>query len=262
MIVLGLDISFCAFKVWYRDMYVYKRTWLINFLTPILEPVLYVVAFGFGLGAMISMLVYEGYKINYLTFVAPAIISITALNYSFFETTYGSFVRMYYQKTFDGIISTPLSAEDVILGEILWGATKSVISGSLMLIVIASLKLVVFPSALFIIPVCLLSGLVFGGLGMVFTSVTPRIDMFNIPVFVIFLPMYFFSGTFFPLTNLPNWAQMIAQVFPLTHLTLLIRNFGMGIFNLQMIYSFIYLFILCLVFIYLSIVMMKRRLIK
>jgi len=262
MILLGLDISYRAYKVWRRDFIVYMRTWITNLAAPILEPILYLFAFGFGLGAMVENINYQGYEISYIKFFAPAIISITALNYSFFETTYASFVRMYYQKTFDSIISTPLSIEDVILGEILWGATKSVMAGTIMLIVIAIYGLLEFPSALLIIPLSFFSGLLFGAFGMIFTSMVPRIDMFNIPVFLLFLPMYLFSGTFFPLENLPKWAQTVAQFFPLTHFTYLIRNSAMGILNTRMLFSLLFLGILCLVLLYIAIIWMKKKLIK
>lgn len=262
MIIFGLDISYRAYKVWWRNFLVYIRTWLTNLLAPILEPILYLFAFGFGLGAIVEKINYQGIEISYIKFFAPAIIAITTLNYSFFETTYASFVRMYYQKTFDSIISTPLSIEDVIMGEILWGATKSIMAGTIMLIVISFYGILTYPSALLIIPLSFFSGLLFGSLGLIFTSIVPRIDMFNIPVFLLFLPMYLFSGTFFPLENLPKWAQKIAYIFPLMHFTYLIRNCAMGIFNMQMLVSLLFLIILCLLFLYIAIVWMKKKLIK
>ncbi len=262
MILLGLDISYRAYMVWRRDFTVYTRTWLTNFVAPILEPVLYLFAFGFGFGVMIDKINYQGYEISYIRFFAPAIIAITTLNYSFFETTFGSFVRMYYQKTFDSIISTPLSIEDVILGEILWGATRSFMAGTIMLIVIAFYGILEFPSALLIIPLSFFCGLLFGSLGMIFTSIVQRIDMFNIPIFLLFMPMYLFSGTFFPLENLPKWMQNVAQVFPLTHFTYLIRNSAMGIFDVRMLFSLLFLVILCFILLYIAIVWMKRKLIK
>ena len=106
-------------RVWQRDLKVYKKTWKINFVPPLLEPLFYVLAFGLGLGAMVGRIKYLGTEISYVSFIAPALISITIMNNAFFENTYASFVRMYYQKTFDSMMATPLSLEDIITGEII-----------------------------------------------------------------------------------------------------------------------------------------------
>jgi len=103
--------------VWQRDLKVYKKTWKINFIPPLLEPLLYLLAFGLGLGAMVGKINYHASEISYVAFIAPALISITIMYNAFFENTYVSFVRMYYQKTFDSMMATPLSMEDVITGE-------------------------------------------------------------------------------------------------------------------------------------------------
>lgn len=109
-----------VWKVWHRNKDVFMKTYKVNFLPPLLEPILYLFALGFGVGSFIDVI--EG--MSYPQFIAPALISISIMNSAFFECTYGSYVRMYYQKTFDAIIATPLSIEEVITGELLWGATR------------------------------------------------------------------------------------------------------------------------------------------
>lgn len=111
------DVSYRVWKTWLRDKDVFMKTIKVSFIPPSLEPLLYLIAMGFGLGTYAGNI--EG--IPYAMFIAPALIFISMMN-SFFECTYGSFVRMYYQKTFDAIIATPLNIEEVILREILWGS--------------------------------------------------------------------------------------------------------------------------------------------
>ena len=111
------NLSRLAWAVWRRNLDVYLKSWRVNLLTPAFEPVLYLLALGFGVGSYISEI--DG--VPYVRFIAPALVAISVMNASFFECTYGSYVRMYYQKTFDAIVATPVSIEEVIPGEILWG---------------------------------------------------------------------------------------------------------------------------------------------
>jgi lipooligosaccharide transport system permease protein len=148
------------------------------------------------------------------------------MNSAFFECTYGSYVRMYYQKSFDAMIATPLSIEDVIAGELLWGATRSVIYVAIMLPVLAVFGVISLPLSLLAIPVAFLGGLMFAGIAMCFTAVTPSIDTLNYPSFLFITPMSLFSGTFFPLTLLPVLLQYLAlALLPLTHLVAIMRMF-------------------------------------
>ena len=126
----------------------YRKIWLVNFLVPLFEPLLYLAAFGIGLSALIGKVSYHGTELSYIEFIAPALLAITIMYNAFFENTYASFVRMYYQKTFDAMMATPLSLEDIIAGEIVWGATKSVIAAAIMLAVISLFGLVHFPHGL------------------------------------------------------------------------------------------------------------------
>ena len=106
------NISWRFGSVWRRNLIVYRRIWKVNFLVPLLEPALYILAFGLGFQGLIKELTYGGETLTYTRFMAPALIGISIMYNSFFETTYASFVRMYYQKTFDGMMTTPLSLEE------------------------------------------------------------------------------------------------------------------------------------------------------
>lgn len=258
----GFDLSPRLVRVWQRNLLVYRKTWKISFVPPLLEPLFYLAAFGVGLGGMVGSLAYNGVSTGYTTFIAPALIAINIMQSAFFETTYASFVRMYYQKTFDAMLTTPLTVEEVITGEILWGATKAVIGTSLMMIVVAGFGLLHFPHALLLLPVALLGGLAFACAGMLCTAIVPAIETFNLPVFLFITPMFLFSGTFFPLENLPAWAQIFALSLPLTHLVELCRSLALGRYSVTSLYALGYLAVWCVFLVPLAILLMRRRLIR
>ncbi len=256
------NISWRSFYVWSRDRDVYMNTWKTNFIPPLLEPIFYIFAFGAGLGAMIEGVQYLGMKISYISFIAPGLIAIDMMFQSFYENSYGSFVRMYYQKTFDAIIATPLMVEDVIAGELFWGATKSFVGSVIMLIVISCFGLVSYPSALLILPFSLLAGLLFASIAICFTGILPTIDTFNIPVFLFITPMFLFSGTFFPIELLPLWAQQVALFLPLTHVVNITRSACLGVYDPLIWVGLAGVAAATLFFFFLGIYLMKRRLIR
>ncbi len=256
------NLSWRFILVWNRNVVVYKKIWFVNFLVPLLEPLMYLAAFGVGLSSFIRQVDYQGAPIAYVAFIAPALLAITIMYNAFFENTYASFVRMYYQKTFDAMMATPLSLEDIIAGEIVWGATKSVIAGAIVLAVIACFGLVSFPLGLLILPLSFLGGLAFGTVGMIFTGITPTIDMYNLPIFLFITPMFLFSGTFFPTTALPGWAQKLALALPLTHLVNLCRALCLGKAALDLTWSVLYIAAVFVLTFPVALIVMRRRLIS
>ncbi len=256
------NISWRFLSVWQRNLIVYRKIWKVNFMVPLLEPAFYILAFGLGFQGLVTNLSYGGQALTYTQFMAPALIGISIMYNSFFETTYASFVRMYYQKTFDGMMTTPLSLEEIILAEIVWSATKAAAAAAIMLLVLGLFGFVVFPSGLLVIPLAFLGGLAFGSIGMFFTGITPSIDMFNLPIFLFITPMFLFSGTFFPVAGLPVWAQSAALAFPLYHLVELTRLFCLGRVETSPLLSLSYLVLFTLCFLFLALTTMRRRLVK
>jgi lipooligosaccharide transport system permease protein len=232
----------------------------------LLEPILYLVAFGFGLGGFVQ-------NINgqpYINFLAPALVAIAVMNGSFFECTYASFVRMYFQKTFDAIVATPVSVEEVVAGELLWGATRSTINVTIVLAVIAAFGLITSPLFLLVPLIAFFGGLMFAAIAMCFTALAPNIDFFNYPAFLFITPMLFLSGTFFPLTALPSAVQALAMVvLPLTHVVNLCRGAVVSMVEpilglsteMLLIVSFVWLVAVTVLFFILAINLMKKRLI-
>lgn len=250
-----------AWRVWQRDFDVYLTAWKTEFLPPLAEPILYVFSFGFGLGALLREITYQGRTLSYLAFMAPGIVAMAIMFWAFFETTYSSFVRMYYQRTFDAILATPLLVEDVILGEMLWGTTKAVIAATIMLGVLSALGLTAFPSSLWVVPIAVVAGLLFAALGLVTTALTRIISQFNVPIFVLIMPMFTFGGTFFPVDVLPGWAQAIAWCLPLTHVSFLVRAAVLGWWHPGIVASVLYIASAALALACAALVLMKRRLI-
>lgn len=254
------ELTYRVWKVWRRDFDVFMKTWKVNFFPPLLEPILYLIAMGYGLGSLISKPI-EG--LSYIQFIAPALVAISVMNSSFFECTYGSFVRMYYQRTFDGIIATPISVEEVIAGELLWGGTRSLISSTIVLGVVAAFGLIASPLFVMILPTAFVGGLMFSSIGMCFTAIAPNIDFFNYPAFLLITPMLLLSNTFFPLNNLPQTLQTVAvAVLPLVHQVTLTRGLILGNLESLMLVSITWISAVTIFFFVLSINLMKRRLIK
>jgi len=259
---MNVNISIRFMRIWQRNLTVYRENWKVNFLPPLLEPFFYLLAFGIGFSGLINSVSYDSREVSYVRFIAPALVAINIMNNAFFENTFGSFVRMYYQKTFDAMMATPLNAEEIITGEIVWGATKSVIGTVIMLIVISFFGLVSYPEGILIVFAAFLGGIAFGSTAMFFTGMVERIELFNLPIFLFITPMFLFGGTFFPITGLPVWAQHFALVLPLTHLVNLVRALSFGIWNSELLISFCYLTVFCLIMFPLAIFKMRRRLIK
>jgi lipooligosaccharide transport system permease protein len=261
-------LTYRVWSVWQRNFDVFKKTIFVNFLPALLEPILYLAAFGVGLGALITGTI-EGS--SYIQFIGPGLISIAVMYGSFFECTYASFVRMYYQKTFDAIIATPINLDEVIAGELLWGATRATINGTIVLVIVAAFGLVSSPLALFVPLLAFLGGLLFASLGMCFTALAANIDFFNFPSFLFITPMFLLSGTFFPLTVLPSVLQTAAlSVLPLTHLVGLTRWLVLGRMEsflglspeVLAGLSIVWMLVVAMFFFVLSIVLMRRKLIK
>lgn len=253
-----IDITGRVQSVWRRNWDAFLRTYQVNFIPPFVEPVLYLLALGYGLGTYVESV--NG--IPYPVFIAPALVSISVMYSSFFECTYSSFVRMYYQKTFDAIIATPVSIDEVIAGEMLWGATRGMIYATLMLPVLLLFGVVAMPSSLLLIPFAYLAGLLFAGIAMCFTAITPSIDALNYPSFLFITPMFLFSGTFFPLDLLPKPIQYFAlAALPLTHVVGINRAITLSTFSPTNLFSLAWIAVATAFFFVLAVRLMRRRLI-
>lgn len=213
-----------AFRVWQRNFTVYTKLYKSSIVLNFVEPVLYLIALGLGLGAFVK----EINGVPYINFIAPGIIASSSMFATTFECTYGTYVRMTYQKTFDAILATPVNIDDLVAGEIIWGATKSVLYGTIIMVVISLFGLVDSTLIILAVPILFISGLIFAEISLIFTAIVPGIDSFNYFYTLFMTPMFLFSGIFFPLHNLPPIISKIAFFTPLYHFVNICRSFSSG----------------------------------
>lgn len=213
-----------AFTVWQRHFVVYKKLYRYSIVLNFVEPALYLVALGLGLGGFVK----EVNGIPYINFLAPGFIASSSMFAATYECTYGTYIRMTFQKTFDAILSTPVNLEDLVAGELMWGASKSMFYGAIIMTAISFFGLVDSASILFAIPVLFVSGLLFAQLSMICAALVPGIDSFNYYYTLFMTPMFLFSGIFFPLDSLPRIVSHIAFFTPLYHLANICRSLSSG----------------------------------
>ncbi len=245
-----------AVRVWQRNGDVFIRLWHSEAPGFIIEPILILLAIGIGLGAYVGTV--DGQR--YIEFVAPGLIAGYAMFSATFECTYASFIRMDYQKTYDAILSTPLTVEDITAGEIFWGATRAMLTGSVMLLISFFFGLVHSPWAVLVIPICFLLGLLFSAIALFFTSVVPHLYSFNYFFSLFVTPMFYFSGVFFPLSSFPQIVQKLSWIAPLTPVVQLMRAAFAGNFTTGLILPLLVLLALICIFFALTLFTMRRRL--
>lgn len=201
------------------------RKTLLTTLTPrFLEAIAYLTVMGLGLGTYLTTV--DG--VDYIAFIAPGVAASTVMFGAIIETTYNSFVRIHIRRVYEAAITTPLSVQDVVVGEYLWASTRSLAYGLVFLAVMAGFGLVASPVVLLAIPVMALGAMVFAALGMVYTAFVSNIEHFNIFYTAVLTPMFLFGGVFFPFDDLPRWAEAIGWCLPLSHLVAALRDLSLG----------------------------------
>ena len=221
---MGIPISLRFVHVWYRNLLVWRKLAIPSVLGNLADPLLYMVGLGYGLGGMLPQI--QGS--TYIAFLAGGVVCSSAMMTASFEAMYSAFSRMHVQRTWDAIINAPLTLDDVVLGELAWAASKSLLSATAVLVVATMLGLVASPLALWVLPVAFLAGLVFAGMGLIMTALSPSYDFFMYYFTLAVTPMMLLCGVFFPLEQLPSTVQVVAQVLPLTHAVELTRPLMSG----------------------------------
>jgi lipooligosaccharide transport system permease protein len=208
-----------------RHLKVYLRNWHTAFLPPVLEPLTMLLAFGVGLGAYVATLTWQGRPVEYMTYVAPGLLAYATFMTAIFQSLFGAFIRMRYQRTWEGQLTTQVELAHVIWGEVLWAgplATMYVVIVAAVLAAFHAAGLVTLRVAWLpaLLPVSFVAACAFGALGLCFTALMPTIDHMNLPVFILVLPMGLLSSTYFPLEhpllvalNLANPLYQLAQAF-------------------------------------------------
>jgi len=244
-----------AFRVWQRNFTVYTKLYKSSIALNFFEPVIYLVALGLGLGAFVKAI--NG--VPYINFIAPGIIASSSMFAATYECTYGTYVKMTYQKTFDAILSTPVNIDDLVAGELMWGATKSMLYGAIIMLVISLFGLVDSPSIIAAVPVLFISGLIFAEIAVIAAATVPGIETFNYFYTLLMTPMFLFSGIFFPLDGLPPVVSKIAFFTPLYHVVNICRAFSSGTFA---VWDILWIFAAAVILAPYPFRLMRRRILK
>ena len=210
--------------VWRRNFLVWTKLAAPSVLFNLADPTIYMLGLGYGLGAFLP----EVGGVSYVAFLAAGTICFSTMNTATFETLYSAFSRMHVQRTWDAITNAPIALDDVVLAELVWAASKSLLSGLAILIVVYALGIVTSPLALATLAVVPLIGLCFGALGLAVTALSPSYDFFSYYFTLIVTPMAMLSGVFFPIDSLPTPLRIVAEWLPLSHATALVRPLTFG----------------------------------
>jgi lipooligosaccharide transport system permease protein len=227
-----------ASRVVERNVLQYRRTWMVLF-SGFFEPVFYLVGLGFGVGALVGDV--EG--IPYAAFVAPGLLATSAMNGAIYDSTFNLFYKLKYAKTYDAMLATPLGVGDVTLGEVIWALTRGALYSIGFLVVMLVLGLIHSPWAILALPASLLIGFAAAGLGTAATTFVRSWQDFDL-VFVVTLPLFLFSGTFFPISVYPEPIRTIVEVSPLYRGVHLVRGLTTGVIEPMLLADCLYLFVL------------------
>ena len=247
-----------------RNILVYRHQWIIIF-SGVFEPIFYLLGIGLGIGGVIGNVPPEfvdGRVISYLAFVAPALLATAAMNGAVFETIFNVFFKLNFAKTYDGVLATPMGITEIAIGEMLWALIRAALYAVTMFVIMVAFGLVYSPLGILMIPAALLVAAAFAAAGLAGTAYLRTVNDFDVPMGLIVMPMFLFSGTFFPVGVYPDPVQWVMQALPLYHAINLIRGLSLGLVGPAQLWDFAYLvgfFVICM---WIAMRQMERKLIK
>jgi lipooligosaccharide transport system permease protein len=249
-------LSLRFYPIWRRNWLVWKKVAAASVLGHLADPVIYMLGLGYGLGSLLP----EMGGMSYMAFLAAGTVCYSTMNSASFEALYSGFARMHEQRTWEAIMNTPVSLDDIVLSEMLWAATKSLMSGTAVLVVIWVLGLSHSPMSLWMIPLALLIGLAFSAIGLIMTALAPAYDFFMYYFTLVITPMMLLCGVFFPVAQLPEAMQVVAGALPLTHAVDIARPLMTGEMPPQVLLHVGVLLAYTLAGFYVALVLFRRRL--
>ncbi len=247
-----------------RNILVYRHQWIIIF-SGVFEPIFYLIGIGLGIGGIVETVPPEytqGVEVSYLAFVAPALLATAAMNGAVFETIFNVFFKLNYAKTYEGVLATPMGITEIALGEMLWALIRAALYAVAMFVIMLVLGLILSPWGALIVPAALLVAAAFAAAGLAGTSFLRTVNDFDVPMGLIVMPMFLFSGTFFPIDVYPEPLQWVVQLTPLYHAINLIRGLSLGLVGLPQLWDFIYLLAFFAICMTIAMRQMEKRLIK
>jgi lipooligosaccharide transport system permease protein len=242
--------------IWRRNFLVWKKLAIASVLGNIAEPLITLIAFGYGLGSLLQSI--EG--IPYIQFLASGSICMSIMMAASFEALYSAFSRMHVQKTWEALLNAPLALDDVVLAEMLWAATKSLFSGVAILAVIFLLGIGLNTHSLLVLPLLFLIGMAFASLGLVVTALARGYDFFTYYFTLVLTPMIFLSGVYYPTSQLPAWLEGVARLLPLSAAVNLVRPLILGDWPSAPFTDIAILAAYCVAGFYLATILTRRRL--
>ena len=208
------------YSVWFRHFRVYTKNLISNGLPPFLEPLVFLAGIGLGMSKYIDTMA----GMPYITFLATGLPITAAMFTAAFECSYGTFIRLQFDHVYEGMLAAPLSADDLLVGEMLWAGSKGVFFSLAVIVVVGAFGLIPLPWGLSTPVIGFFTGVMFAALSLLITSFVSNINHFNFYFTGFLSPMFFFSGVVFPLENLPPFLRPVAEIFPLTHVVRLCRS--------------------------------------
>lgn len=252
------ELSARFVPVWLRNMLVWRKLALASVLGNIADPLLYMVALGYGLGSMVG----EVGGMPYVAFIGTGMVCQSAMFTASFEAMYSAFSRMHVQRTWEGIINAPIALDDVVLAEWAWCATKAAMSTAAVLVVIVSLGFGRTWLSLWVLPLGFLVGLVFGAFGLVMNALARNYDFFTFFFTLVITPMLLLSGVYFPVDRMPDGLAAVSGVLPLKHAIDLARPLMLGrVPDSVLLHVAVLAAYACAAY-YLAVVLTRRRLLK
>ena len=229
-----------------RNTLAYRRRMLV-LVAALVEPILFLLSIGIGVGALVGDLPGpNGDPVRYESFVAPGLLAAAAMNGAIFESTFNFFIKFKYMKTYDGILSTPLTPTDTATGEILFALLRGLLASTVFLVTMAVLGYIESPLAVFVLPVTVLIGASFGAVGLAAsTYMRSYVDFDYVNLAVI--PLFLFSATFFPVTQYPKGVQVFVEWTPLYQGVELCRALTLGQLHIGLLTNIVYMLVMVVV---------------
>jgi lipooligosaccharide transport system permease protein len=237
-------------------MRVYTKNIISNGLPPFFEPLIFLGGIGLGLGNYIVSM--DGQP--YIQFLAIGLVITSAMYTAAFECSYGTFIRLEYDKAYDGMLAAPVTVSNLFVGEILWAGTKGLFFSSAVLMVMFAFRIVPVSWTLFMPVVGFMTGIMLGALSLLVTSFIKDINHLNFYFTGMISPMFFFSGVVFPVSSLPKGIQPLAELFPMTHSVRLVRVFSTLRFEPLLLMDLLYCIVVTAVAGYFAIKRLRVRL--
>lgn len=250
-----------AAKLVRRNTIVYKHTWFVIF-TGFFEPIFYLGAVGFGVGRAIGTVPWGDGEIPYAAFLAPGMIAASTLNGAITDGFFNPFFKLNFSKTYDGIIATPMNVPDIAIGEVLWALMRGSIYALGFLVVMLAMGLIRSGWAVFALPAAMLSAGALSAGAMILTSIAKQISAFDKVQNLIVFPMFLFSGTFFPVSQYPEFLRPVVMATPLYHSANLLRSLTTGVLGVGVLWNIVYLVALFLIANAIAIRLIRRKLIS